>query len=51
VGGGIKTEEQLKTAYDAGADLVVIGNIFETNPEKIETLIEFTKRYNGMHQV
>jgi len=34
VGGGIKTEEDLKTAYDAGADLVVIGNVFESEPEK-----------------
>jgi len=46
VGGGIKNEEQLKLAYDAGADLVVIGNILETNPEKIESLIEFTRKYN-----
>ena len=29
VGGGIRTEEQLKKAYDAGADLVVIGTAFE----------------------
>ncbi|MBJ2173915.1 geranylgeranylglyceryl/heptaprenylglyceryl phosphate synthase [Aureibaculum sp. A20] len=29
VGGGIRTEEQLEKAYDAGADLVVIGTAFE----------------------
>ncbi len=32
VGGGISTSEQLKTAYDAGADLVVIGTAFERDP-------------------
>lgn len=29
VGGGIRSGEQLKNAYDAGADLVVIGTAFE----------------------
>ncbi|MCL4128845.1 UNVERIFIED_CONTAM: hypothetical protein GTU68_057882, partial [Idotea baltica] len=29
VGGGIRTKEQLKNAYNAGADLVVIGTAFE----------------------
>ncbi|MGB4414084.1 MAG: geranylgeranylglyceryl/heptaprenylglyceryl phosphate synthase [Paludibacter sp.] len=46
VGGGIKTEEDLKTAYDAGADLVVIGNVFESEPEKIEKFVQFTTNYN-----
>jgi phosphoglycerol geranylgeranyltransferase len=31
VGGGIKTKEQLHTAYKNGADLVVIGTAFENN--------------------
>lgn len=31
VGGGIKTKEQLNTAYNNGADLVVIGTAFENN--------------------
>lgn len=31
VGGGIKTKEQLKTAVNSGADLVVIGTAFENN--------------------
>ncbi len=30
VGGGIKTKEQLQNAYDAGADIVVVGTAFET---------------------
>ena len=32
VGGGIRNKEQLHNAYDAGADMVVIGTAFENNP-------------------
>lgn len=46
VGGGIKTTQQLKNAYNAGADLVVVGNIFETTPEMISEFINYTKNYN-----
>ncbi len=42
VGGGIKTDSQLQAAYKAGADLVVIGNILETEPEKIELFVNPT---------
>lgn len=35
VGGGICTTEALRQAYDAGADLVVIGNFFEQHSELI----------------
>ncbi len=35
VGGGIRTTEQMHQAYDAGADIVVIGNHFENHPEQI----------------
>ncbi len=45
VGGGIKTQEQLKDAFDAGADLVVVGNIFETEMNKIQEFVEFTTNY------
>ncbi|MDT0687984.1 geranylgeranylglyceryl/heptaprenylglyceryl phosphate synthase [Autumnicola psychrophila] len=31
VGGGIRSKEQLQEAYDAGADIVVIGTAFEGN--------------------
>jgi putative glycerol-1-phosphate prenyltransferase len=31
VGGGIKTQEQINTAFNYGADLVVIGTAFENN--------------------
>ena len=35
VGGGIRTPEQMLAAFDAGADIVVIGNHFESHPEQI----------------
>ena len=38
VGGGIRTEQQLKDAYHAGADLVVIGTAFENNISFFDTL-------------
>lgn len=40
VGGGIRTKEQMQAAYDAGADIVVIGNHLEEHPE---ALGEFTQ--------
>ena len=33
VGGGIRTKEALNTAYNSGADLVVIGTAFEENSQ------------------
>ena len=35
VGGGIRTPEAMQNAYKAGADVVVIGNHFETHPEDL----------------
>ena len=35
VGGGIKTAEKAKSLYDAGADIVVVGNAFEENADLI----------------
>lgn len=48
VGGGIKTLEQLREAFDAGADLVVVGNIIESDAQKIEEFVTFTEEYNIM---
>lgn len=36
VGGGIRTPEAMNAAYDAGADIVVIGNHFEDHPETLK---------------
>ena len=35
VGGGIRTPEAMNAAYEAGADVVVIGNHFEDKPEEL----------------
>jgi tRNA(adenine34) deaminase len=35
VGGGIRTPEAMNAAYNAGADIVVIGNHFESHPEDL----------------
>lgn len=40
VGGGICTVEQLREAYSAGADLVVVGNHFEKNPEDLLPFVQ-----------
>ena len=45
VGGGIKTLAQLKSAFAAGADLVVVGNHFETHPEEIPMFVEYTQSF------
>jgi len=47
VGGGIKSKKQLKTAFEAGADLVVVGNIFESDPNKINEFVNFTRDFNS----
>ena len=39
VGGGIRTREQLLSIYDAGADIAVIGNSLENNPERLKDII------------
>jgi phosphoglycerol geranylgeranyltransferase len=41
VGGGIRDLNSAKAAWNAGADLVVIGSLFESNPNALE---EFRKR-------
>ena len=39
VGGGIKTPEQMQTAFNAGADLVVVGNHIESHPEELTQIL------------
>ena len=45
VGGGIKSTENLKAAFDAGADLVVVGNIIESDPKLISDFVKCTRSY------
>jgi phosphoglycerol geranylgeranyltransferase len=42
VGGGIRTPEQMNRAYRAGADIVVIGNHFESHPEELSSFTSVT---------
>ncbi|MFK7899553.1 MAG: geranylgeranylglyceryl/heptaprenylglyceryl phosphate synthase [Cyclobacteriaceae bacterium] len=43
VGGGIRTVDQAKQAYDAGADLVVVGTQIENTPEFIKELTKLIR--------
>lgn len=45
VGGGIKTTEQLKNAFDAGADLVVVGNVFESETYRVEEFVRVVEEF------
>ena len=40
IGGGIKTPEMMQCAFDAGADLVVVGNHLESHPEDLSSLLD-----------
>ena len=44
VGGGIRTVEQVKSAYDAGADIVVVGNAIEKDVNFISEIA--AQRFN-----
>ncbi|HOP03414.1 MAG TPA: geranylgeranylglyceryl/heptaprenylglyceryl phosphate synthase [Tenuifilaceae bacterium] len=43
VGGGIKTPSQVKSARDAGAKMIVVGNSLEEDPEALCKLISASK--------
>ena len=45
VGGGIKTTKELKAIFDAGADVAVVGNVFEQDPKLIEEFVQCTHSY------
>lgn len=47
VGGGIRDSNQLKTVYKAGADIAVIGNRFEENPELIKNFADIVQKQNS----
>ena len=40
VGGGIRTPQAMQKAYDAGADIVVIGNHFEQHPAELREFVQ-----------
>lgn len=45
-GGGITTKEQLQSCFDAGADVAVIGNALEHQPELLEQFITVRDNLN-----
>lgn len=45
-GGGIRTTEQMTAAFNAGADIVVIGNHFESHPETLYSFARSVQRLN-----
>ena len=47
-GGGVKTEDDLKKAYEAGATLVTVGSIAITNPEQY---LEWLQKYGANHLI
>ena len=46
VGGGLKNHNDIHKAIDGGADLVVIGNHFEQNPDEMADFCDFVHSYN-----
>ena len=47
VGGGIKTVEKLESILLSGADIAVIGNKFESEPDLIERFAAKIKEINS----
>ncbi|MEX2513489.1 MAG: geranylgeranylglyceryl/heptaprenylglyceryl phosphate synthase [Cyclobacteriaceae bacterium] len=47
VGGGINTATKAKNAWEAGADVVVIGNGAEKNPDLITGVLHYAKIFNA----
>jgi len=46
IGGGINTVQKARRAYEAGADVVVIGNAIEKNPNLLIEVSEMTYDFN-----
>lgn len=46
IGGGIRTADQASDAYEAGADIVVVGNILEEKPQLLETFIKVRNEFS-----
>lgn len=46
VGGGLDSLQKVKRAYSAGADLIVVGNGAEKNPDFLIEVLEYTNIFN-----
>lgn len=49
VGGGINTADKVKNAYDAGADVVVLGTIIENDPDFVGDAIRMRNQLNNLY--
>ncbi len=45
VGGGVNTPQKLSDAFEAGADVVVVGTAIEKSPELLNEFIDVVERY------
>ncbi len=46
IGGGIKTPEKAKSILEAGADIIVVGNLFEEKPNLIRDFTDVIAEFN-----
>jgi len=46
VGGGINSAQKVKVAYESGADVIVIGNALESNPDFLQEVKSILLSYN-----
>lgn len=49
VGGGITTEQKFKNALEAGADLIVVGNVLEKHPEMLRVFSDCVLEHSLKH--
>jgi len=47
IGGGIRTSEKLQSVMEAGADVAVVGNRFEEDPNLIFEFADVVKQFNN----
>lgn len=50
VGGGINTPQKAKNALEAGADVIVVGNSLEENPDSLDELMQVVRGINMKRQ-
>lgn len=48
VGGGIRDEETVYNILQAGADLIVVGNLLEEDPKQLKTIAELVKNHSPL---
>lgn len=46
VGGGIRTPEKARSILEAGADIIVVGNLFEEHPDLISEFTDVVASFN-----